>query len=467
MKCIYCIYINVSPGGDLDGDLYFVSWNEELLLKRPLFEPMNYEAPPKKEVDETITVRHMTDFVGEYIRFDQLGVIDNAHKAHADKRGVESTICIKLAELHSLAVDAPKTGKWPEMPMEAKVVLFPDFMMKSDKPSYPSDKVLGKLFRECRTFKNNLIHEGPRKKLHVAPSLLVPNFHSYLEEAKELYKDYSGHLQTLMNLYGVETEAELLSGCFQKLHPRLGREKTEIADIVSHVLTTIRITFRTKFFEEFELDETRRGPGEISDEMQRKASAWYYVAYGHQQVTDTSELDSEESSDKQFLSFPWVVDDVLLSIRKRKPFQHQEIQGVVTSVTQSVMKVFEEASDFLLDHFSARLQKKNFISQRIRNLAPELAVGMFGSSSTLLFRPDSDLDLCVLVPKVIAERGELSREQQIVLLKTLQPAMRKMYKHARLVETARTPVSLCLVQIFINERSFVFIAGSLRSDDFS
>lgn len=183
-------------GGDLDGDLYFVCWMKDLLPRRPLFQPMNYEAPPKKQVYGPITVRHMTEFVAEYIQSDQLGVIDNAHKAQADchEGGVESSLCLHLAELHSKAVDAPKTGKWPEMPKEAKVAVFPDFMMKSDKPSYPSEKVLGKLFRECRAFKDSIARDVPLNKPHIAPELLVPNFQKYQDDAKEVYEEYSSQV---------------------------------------------------------------------------------------------------------------------------------------------------------------------------------------------------------------------------------------------------------------------------------
>lgn len=404
---------------------------------------MNYEAPPKKQVFGPITVRHMTEFVAEYIRFDQLGVIDNAHKAHADSHegGVESSLCLRLAELHSLAVDAPKTGEWPEMPKEAKVLVFPDFMMKPDKPSYPSDKVLGKLYRECRAFKDSLARDVPRKKHHIDPALLVPHFQNYQEEAKELYEEYSSQLQTLMNLYGIETEAELLSGCFLKLHSRLGREKVEIAEIVGQVLTKIRGNFRSRFFKEFYLNEDKRGADEvISEEMQQKASAWYYVAYCNKKATDAVENAPDETPSKQFLSFPWLVDDVMLSVRTKKAFEVQESQSIVASISESVLKVFKDERSFLLPSFEDRLQKKNFISREM----PGMIVAMFGSSATLLFRSDSDLDLCVLNPVRIARRSELGRDEQIALLKTLHPVMKKLFKHARLVESARVPVSVVL-----------------------
>ena len=404
---------------------------------------MNYEAPPKKIVQGPIQIHHMTEFVAEYIRFDQLGVIDNAHKAHADcdEGGVESSLCLKLAELHSLAVDAPKTGEWPEMPKEAKVLKFPDFMMKSDKPSYPSDKVLGKLYRECRAFKDSIGREVPRKKPHIDSALLVPHFQRYQDEAKELYEEYSNQLQTLMNLYGIETEAELLSGCFLKVHSRLGREKVEIADLVGQILTKIRESFRRRFFREFEVNEDIRGAEDvISEEMRRKASAWYYVAYSNKQSTDAAENGPDETPSKQFLSFPWLVDDVMLSIRTERAFEEQESPSIVESINESVLKVFEKDRRILLPCFEERLQKKNLIAREI----PGMRLALFGSSATLLFRTDSDLDLCVLNSVRVARRKGLDREEQIALLTKLHPIMKKLFKHARLVESAKVPVSAVL-----------------------
>ena len=180
---------------------------------------MNYKSPPKREHFGPITTREMTEFVAEYIRFDQLGEIDNAHKAQADSSegGVEAPLCLKLAELHSLAVDAPKTGEWPKMPKEAKVSVFPDFMMKSDKPSYPSEKVLGKLYRECRAFKDSIARDVPLNKPHIVPDLLVPNFQKYQEEAKSIYEEYSNQvLRFISNSHILEVSQSPSLQPFQK-----------------------------------------------------------------------------------------------------------------------------------------------------------------------------------------------------------------------------------------------------------
>ena len=60
-------------GGDLDGDLYFVCWGKDMLPRQQDFPPMNYKAPRKKEESGTINLDHMTEFISEYIRRDQLG----------------------------------------------------------------------------------------------------------------------------------------------------------------------------------------------------------------------------------------------------------------------------------------------------------------------------------------------------------------------------------------------------------
>lgn len=48
-------------------------------------------------------------------------------------------------------MDAPKTGNWQVIDKDLKDALkrYPDFMRKMDKPSYPSERILGKMFREC------------------------------------------------------------------------------------------------------------------------------------------------------------------------------------------------------------------------------------------------------------------------------------------------------------------------------
>ena len=239
-----------------------------------------------------------------------------------------------------------------------------------------------------------------------------------------------------MNLYGIETEGELISGCFSKFHSRIKGEKFEIAQIISRFLTKMRENFREKFFQEFDdmVDDDA-----ITLEMQQKASAWYYVAYGSRNANNTVENTQQDPPQTQFLSFPWLVDDVMLRITLGKVLKKRKSGGPVSSISKSVFDEFEKESNTLLHDFQARIQKKNFIWKAM----PEVkALAIFGSSATFLFRKHSDLDLCILSSSDIENHEELEQNEQIAELKRFLPKMRKLFKRARMVESAMVPVSI-------------------------
>ena len=460
----------------MDGDLYFVCWNESLLPRKPNYPPMDYPALQKMVQDEPITAADMTKFVVDYIRSDQLGVIDNAHKALADveKGGVESEICLHLAELHSLAVDAPKTGKWPQMPKMKPLKKYPDFMMKSDKASYPSDKLLGKLYRRCRKFKD-IASEKHCQKMRVDSSFLRSGHAKFIDKAREVYEQYRTEMEALMRLYGIETEAEVFTGCFLKLRNRLRKEKTEIAEIVGERLFAIRSEFRREFFREFDHDgQWLVESTQISNEMLLKASAWYQVTYTH---AHEHEDDSDPVHGKRLLGLPWFINDVMLAIKGRKePPGSISAQAldVNTMVGQSLTRLFNEEKSWLLEDFKTRVRLKSKISSHLKSFQPNHSLTMIGSSATLLFHKKSDLDLCVLpqryhtrsrgVPAVQPEETSISIEDQAKTLQTLIPHLKEetppseeenqedknatnLFRKVRLVNKKHFPVSLSLLQL--------------------
>ncbi|QSZ33846.1 hypothetical protein DSL72_005419 [Monilinia vaccinii-corymbosi] len=98
-------------GGDLDGDLYYVMFDEELKLKRTE-TPADYPRLPPLDIGRIVTQKDMAEFFLTFMKTDQLGVIANRHQVYADQSewGTRSSQCLKLAELHSTAVDFSKTG---------------------------------------------------------------------------------------------------------------------------------------------------------------------------------------------------------------------------------------------------------------------------------------------------------------------------------------------------------------------
>ncbi|KAL8929002.1 MAG: hypothetical protein Q9208_001445 [Pyrenodesmia sp. 3 TL-2023] len=81
-------------GGDLDGDLYHVIWDEKLIPR-------------------SFARQDMSEFFVQFMEQDQLGRVATQHMVLADQHepGTLHEDCIKLAELHSTAVDFSKTGR--------------------------------------------------------------------------------------------------------------------------------------------------------------------------------------------------------------------------------------------------------------------------------------------------------------------------------------------------------------------
>ncbi|CAD8089201.1 unnamed protein product [Paramecium primaurelia] len=150
-------------GGDLDGDIYFVSWDPKV-IPRTIENPMNYDEEKKPAAGAATTQIHaqgymsaeeffqedrMIEFLLEYLNFDVLGKIDNSHLAIADRSldYAKDQKCIRLAELHSAAVDYVKHGNKVEIPQDLISKKWPDFMEK-DSFVYESKSILGKLYKE-------------------------------------------------------------------------------------------------------------------------------------------------------------------------------------------------------------------------------------------------------------------------------------------------------------------------------
>lgn len=98
-------------GGDLDGDRYYIMWDENAQVKN-VFPPADYTIQKPSALDRPVTVDDMTDFFVQFMESDQLGRIAVQHRVIADQRddGVLNEDCILLSEMHSTAVDFSKTG---------------------------------------------------------------------------------------------------------------------------------------------------------------------------------------------------------------------------------------------------------------------------------------------------------------------------------------------------------------------
>jgi len=98
-------------GGDLDGDLYNIIYDNSLYPKR-LSHPADYPTPTAVDIGRPVERSDMTDFFINFMENDKVAQIATLHQILADQSelGTFDTVCINLAELHSTAVDFSKTG---------------------------------------------------------------------------------------------------------------------------------------------------------------------------------------------------------------------------------------------------------------------------------------------------------------------------------------------------------------------
>ena len=128
-------------GSDLDGDKYFVCWDDALVPRSPQ-DPCQY--PSAKVVKRGSITRE--DFLKYFARYSNSDVskLDGLFDRWADARGVNSPECKLVAALFSRAIDAAKTGE--------KVRIPPNILRAPEKDDSKNDFVWQKLFHRAKLF---------------------------------------------------------------------------------------------------------------------------------------------------------------------------------------------------------------------------------------------------------------------------------------------------------------------------
>jgi RNA-dependent RNA polymerase len=75
---------SMCSGGDLDGDDFFVIWDEDLIPTEWNATPMDYSPPKAKELTRPVEVQDMMKFFVRYMKNDSLPTIAHAHLALSD-----------------------------------------------------------------------------------------------------------------------------------------------------------------------------------------------------------------------------------------------------------------------------------------------------------------------------------------------------------------------------------------------
>ncbi|OMO81567.1 RNA-dependent RNA polymerase, eukaryotic-type, partial [Corchorus capsularis] len=231
---------NECSGGDLDGDQFFISWDKDLIPCQT-DAPMDYTARRPRIMDHDVTLEEIHKFFVDYMINDNLGAISTAHLVHADREldKARSTKCLELADLHSMAVDFAKTGAPAQMPKALKPREFPDFMQRTEKPTYISNGVLGKLYRATNNF---MVEERSKKMAEEVydHDLKVSGFEEFLSVA-QVHKDmYQEKMSFLMNYYEVKSEDEILTGNMRNKAMFLQRDNRRYGETKDRILLAVK-----------------------------------------------------------------------------------------------------------------------------------------------------------------------------------------------------------------------------------
>lgn len=249
---------NEASGSDLDGDVYFVAWDQRLLPPPSAWhEPPADYTPPSKLTVEVVTTADITKFFVDFVTNDNLGIIASAHLALADEFGARDARCITLASLHATAVDFAKTGVAANFNADRRLrpTKYRDFMEKRDKDSYESQRVLGKMYRAaCDAVKASApasiaTATSTADTIIADPDLLLPGRGQYYDLALRTYREYRGSILSLMQKFGISSEAELMTGHVARFHSQAFRKRrfAEARDMLDREVRDLNRTYRQIF----------------------------------------------------------------------------------------------------------------------------------------------------------------------------------------------------------------------------
>jgi len=194
-------------GSDLDGDLYFVTWHENLMLKKNNEPPMHFPASEEQHLNRPVTEADIINQLKYNVESDLKGRVSRQHLIFADLYGIDSDQCLMLADLSAKLYDAPKTGVVPEWPSELKTKMAPDFLEKGDhKETYESKRVLGKLYRHSKLMLETVSGSSNYSSARHDDDDVAGSTSSATEMAHLLQESYGTVVQDLCTNYNIKDE---------------------------------------------------------------------------------------------------------------------------------------------------------------------------------------------------------------------------------------------------------------------
>ncbi|KAM0275409.1 hypothetical protein ACHAPA_000271 [Fusarium lateritium] len=297
---------NMLSGGDLDGDDFFIIWEPSLLPKIWNYPPMNYSAPKPIELERDVDVNDLRNFFVKYLKNDTLPLIATSHLASSDEFGPMSPKCLELAELHSKAVDYPKTGDPAILRRDQQPRKWPHFMEK--KNSYHSRKALGVIFDKVahKAVEFTPIWDSPFDQ-RITKKFELDN--ETLRAARKIKTQYDTSMRRLLSQHALKTEFELWTG-FAMSKPAVGSDY-KVQEDLRNEYSSLREKFITTCIE--------AAGGKQPEKLERFVAAMYTVTeeetkialFEHHRgpVNDAGTILQPrklEPKSMPLISFPWI-----------------------------------------------------------------------------------------------------------------------------------------------------------------
>lgn len=273
-------------GSDLDGDQFAVTWDKRLFIERTS-HPMDYSPPKNKPVPMAVNDSSLIEHFLDHARQDNLGRIAMLWLDHAVKeRNASCEACLQLAELHSIAVDFPKSGIPAIIPkglIMAATEPRAHWREVKGKEMFHCDSIVGQLYdqvvaeeyaikhsltKSCpavagrsRDKNGQILHFGkPHRIMMSKEKLYNPRIPEQLgwttDELGHLLQgfanyqrhEYEGRLISLMNQYKLMSEGEIATGCILKYHKLHKRKRYDISEEIRRQFRILRNEFRAEYF---------------------------------------------------------------------------------------------------------------------------------------------------------------------------------------------------------------------------
>ncbi|KAF3648938.1 RNA-dependent RNA polymerase 6 [Capsicum annuum] len=243
---------NEASGSDLDGDLYFATWDENLIP--PVRKAGCQWTMPPAELKQLGRDVNNSDIIDFFLK---------EHGRRESRRNLfcipdyivgNNKKCLKLAELAALAVDFPKTGKLVTMPFDLK----PKMQVEDVFDAEDGESAGLEFVPEAIPYDTNLE---------------IPGYEDFIDDAWNRKCSYDGQLNGLLGQYNVKREEEVVTGHIWSMAKYNAKKQGELKERLKHSYNILRKEFRNVFehmepdFDQLSFDEKNGAKREIEERI--------------------------------------------------------------------------------------------------------------------------------------------------------------------------------------------------------